>query len=56
MLKKSSFPDISIVIPCFNEEENAEAIGSAVIAEIELPSMSGSGHMVQLDGGAEAAV
>jgi dolichol-phosphate mannosyltransferase len=35
MLKKSSSPEISIVIPCLNEEENAVAICSAVIAEVE---------------------
>lgn len=28
-------PDISVVIPCRNEEENAEAIAAAVIAELE---------------------
>lgn len=28
-------PDISVVIPCYNEEENAEAICSAAIAELE---------------------
>lgn len=35
MLKKSSSPEISIVIPCLNEEENAEDISSAIIAEME---------------------
>jgi polyisoprenyl-phosphate glycosyltransferase len=35
MLKKTSSPDISIVIPCFNEEENAEPICNAVIAEMD---------------------
>jgi polyisoprenyl-phosphate glycosyltransferase len=35
MLKKISSPGISVVIPCLNEEENAEAICSAVIAEME---------------------
>ncbi|HEX8841084.1 MAG TPA: glycosyltransferase family 2 protein [Sphingomicrobium sp.] len=35
MLKKISSPEISVVIPCLNEEENAEAICSAVIAEME---------------------
>lgn len=28
-------PDVSVVIPCFNEEENAAAICSATIAELE---------------------
>ncbi|MDB5712882.1 MAG: glycosyltransferase [Sphingomonadales bacterium] len=28
-------PDISVVIPCYNEEENAAAICSAVVAELE---------------------
>ena len=35
MLKKSSSPEISVVIPCLNEEENAEAISKAVVAEME---------------------
>lgn len=36
MLKQtSSRPEISVVIPCRNEEENAEAIAAAVIAEME---------------------
>src|SRR4051812_20322280 len=35
MLKKTSCPEISIVIPCLNEEENAEPICNAVIAEME---------------------
>lgn len=35
MLKNSSAPEISVVIPCLNEEENAEAICNAVIAEME---------------------
>ena len=28
-------PDVSVVIPCFNEEENAEAICAAAIAQLE---------------------
>ena len=28
-------PDLSVVIPCFNEEENAEAIHAAVISELD---------------------
>lgn len=35
MLKQSSSPEISIVIPCLNEEENAESICNAVISEME---------------------
>lgn len=35
MLKQSSTPEVSVVIPCLNEEENAEAICAAVIAEME---------------------
>jgi len=35
MLRQSSSPEISIVIPCLNEEDNAQAICNAVIAEME---------------------
>jgi dolichol-phosphate mannosyltransferase len=36
MLKQSSSaPEVSVVIPCLNEEANAEAIGRAVIAQLE---------------------
>ena len=35
MLKASSEPEISVVIPCYNEEENAEAICAAVIEQME---------------------
>ena len=36
MLERSSVaPDISVVIPCRNEEDNAEAIAAAVIAKVE---------------------
>lgn len=31
----SGRPDISVVIPCYNEEENAEAICAAAIAQLE---------------------
>ena len=31
----SARPDISVVIPCYNEEENAQAICAAAIAELE---------------------
>lgn len=33
-------PDISIVCPCYNEEENAEAIAAAVIAQLEACGVS----------------
>lgn len=35
MLNLSATPEISIVIPCFNEEENADAIAKAVMAQLE---------------------
>jgi dolichol-phosphate mannosyltransferase len=35
MLKITDRPEISVVIPCFNEEENAEAIARAVIVQLE---------------------
>jgi Glycosyltransferases involved in cell wall biogenesis len=35
MLERRSSPEISVVIPCLNEEENAEPICNAVIAELE---------------------
>lgn len=35
MLKQSSRPDVSVVIPCLNEEENAEPIARAVIEQLE---------------------
>ncbi|MBC7492217.1 MAG: glycosyltransferase family 2 protein, partial [Novosphingobium sp.] len=35
MLKVTDHPEISVVIPCLNEEENAEAIARAVIANLE---------------------
>lgn len=34
-LDAADIPDISVVIPCRNEEANAEAIAAAVIAELE---------------------
>lgn len=33
-------PDISVVIPCYNEEENAEAICAAAVREIEAVGVS----------------
>ncbi|WP_068073832.1 glycosyltransferase family 2 protein [Novosphingobium lentum] len=35
MLKITDTPEISVVIPCLNEEENAEAIATAVIVNLE---------------------
>ena len=35
MLNLSATPEISVVIPCFNEEENADAIAKAVMAQLE---------------------
>lgn len=35
MLKQRTTPEISVVIPCLNEEENAEPICEAVIGELE---------------------
>ena len=35
MLKATSVPEISAVIPCLDEEENAEAIARAVIEQLE---------------------
>jgi dolichol-phosphate mannosyltransferase len=40
MLKKTSSPEISVVIPCLNEEENAQAICDAVIAQMETTGCS----------------
>lgn len=35
MLKPTQTPEISVILPCYNEEENAEAIARAVIAQLE---------------------
>jgi glycosyltransferase involved in cell wall biosynthesis len=35
-----SRPDISVIIPCYNEEENAEAICTAAIAQLEQAGVS----------------
>jgi dolichol-phosphate mannosyltransferase len=40
MLKKTASPEISVVIPCLNEEENAQAICDAVIAQMETTGCS----------------
>lgn len=36
MLKPSTTPEISVVIPCLNEEENAAAIATAVTKQLEM--------------------
>lgn len=33
-------PELSVVIPCYNEEDNAAAIGAAVVAQLEKVSRS----------------
>lgn len=40
MLKAASQPEISVVIPCFNEQDNAAAIAGAVIEQLEKVSSS----------------
>lgn len=40
MLKVTPQPEISVVIPCFNEEANAEKIAAAVIGQLEKVSHS----------------
>ena len=40
MLKAASRPEISVVIPCFNEQDNAAAIAAAVIEQLEKVSSS----------------
>jgi dolichol-phosphate mannosyltransferase len=42
-------PEISVVIPCFNEEENAAAIAGAVIAQLE--KVSSSFDVIFIDNG-----
>jgi polyisoprenyl-phosphate glycosyltransferase len=50
MLKQTqSQPEISVVIPCLNEEENAEAIAAAVSAELE--KVSSSFEIIFIDNG-----
>ena len=31
-------PELSVVIPCFNEQDNAAAIAAAVVAQMDLVS------------------
>lgn len=52
MLKVStSAPEVSVVIPCRNEEENAERIAAAVIAELE--KVGCSFDLIFIDNGSE---
>lgn len=49
MLKQSSQPEISAVIPCYNEEENASAIAAAVIEQLE--KVGSSFDLIFIDNG-----
>lgn len=49
MLKPNSSPEISVVIPCLNEEENAEAIANAVIEQLE--TLADSFEIIFIDNG-----
>jgi len=49
MLKPIDQPEISVVIPCFNEEENAAAIAAAVIEQLE--KVSASFEVIFIDNG-----
>jgi dolichol-phosphate mannosyltransferase len=49
MLKITDRPEISVVIPCFNEEENAEAIARAVIMQLE--SVTDDFEIIFIDNG-----
>ncbi len=42
-------PELSVVIPCFNEEENAAAIGAAVIAQMD--KVSADYEIIFIDNG-----
>src|SRR5688500_9148724 len=42
-------PELSVVIPCFNEEENAAAIAAAVIGQME--TVSSSFEIIFIDNG-----
>ena len=46
---EGSQPEISVVIPCFNEEENAAAIAAAVVAQLE--KVSSSFDIIFIDNG-----
>src|ERR1700754_4478393 len=49
MLKVTDSPEISVVIPCLDEEENAEAIANAVIAQ--LVSITDDFEIIFIDNG-----
>lgn len=49
MLKPSATPEISVVIPCLNEEENAAAIANAVIEQLE--TLTDSFEIIFIDNG-----
>ncbi len=42
-------PELSVVIPCFNEEENAAAIGAAVVAQMD--KVGGDYEIIFIDNG-----
>ncbi|MCY7280919.1 MAG: glycosyltransferase family 2 protein [Sphingomonas bacterium] len=47
--RPKSSPEISVVIPCFNEEENAAAIAAAVVAQLD--KVSASFDIIFIDNG-----
>src|SRR5437867_7332416 len=49
MLKATSGPEISVVIPCLDEEENAESIAKAVIEQLE--KVASSFDVIFIDNG-----
>ena len=49
MLKIPDRPEISVVIPCLDEEENAEAIANAVLAQ--LGSVTDDFEIIFIDNG-----
>lgn len=49
MLKPATQPEISVVIPCRNEEENASAIAAAVIGQLE--RVTSSFEIIFIDNG-----
>lgn len=49
MLSPSATPEISVVIPCLNEEENAEAIANAVTKQLE--PLTDSFEIIFIDNG-----
>src|SRR3546814_984809 len=49
MLSPSATPEISVVIPCLNEEENAAAIANAVTKQLE--HLTDSFEIIFIDNG-----